>query len=181
MTILPPKDFGTRPITDRVKESVFDVLYKYNLVQDNYIADLFCGTGSFGLEAVSRGAKFCLFVEISGGVIAILEKNIEKAGFAGQSKVVRADAFKIGAPAIDCSAGYSLIFVDPPYAQSRDLDETSLSGKLLTILPKQLADNGIVVFRTESHCVPLEEYGSLKLIDRRKWGSMLVSFYGKKL
>ena len=97
MKLLSPKTDVSRPITDRVKESLFNVLYKYGLPADKVVADLFCGVGSLGLEALSRGAEFVTFVEKDPKIVAILKKNIEKAGFAGESKVIRADAFKIGA------------------------------------------------------------------------------------
>ncbi|MHC5116371.1 MAG: RsmD family RNA methyltransferase [Planctomycetota bacterium] len=59
MKLLPPKGNDTRPITDRVKESLFSILYTKGMLEDMVVADLFCGTGSMGLEALSRGAKFC--------------------------------------------------------------------------------------------------------------------------
>ena len=92
MTILPPNGSDTRPITDRVKESIFDVLYKYNLIENRIVADLFCGTGSFGLESISRGAKEAIFVDMDRRAIEILRKNIDKADFAAQSRVVCANA-----------------------------------------------------------------------------------------
>ena len=64
MKLLSPKGYETtRPVTDRVKESLFNVLYNYDMPDDKIVADLFCGTGSFGLEALSRGAKEVTFVE----------------------------------------------------------------------------------------------------------------------
>jgi hypothetical protein len=62
MKLLPPKGRDTRPITDRVKESLFSILYTKGMLEDVVVADLFCGTGSMGLEALSRGAKFCTFM-----------------------------------------------------------------------------------------------------------------------
>ena len=91
-----PKTMASRPITDRVKESLFNVLYNYGLPEGKIVADLFCGVGSLGLEALSRGAEFVTFVEKDPKIIATLKKNIEKAGFVRESKVIRADAFKIG-------------------------------------------------------------------------------------
>ncbi|MDD5011468.1 MAG: RsmD family RNA methyltransferase, partial [Phycisphaerae bacterium] len=148
MTILPPKGSDTRPITDRIKESIFDVLYKYNLIEDRCVADLFCGTGSFGLEVLSRGAKEAVFVDTDRKAIEILRKNIDKTGFTAQSKVVCANAFKIGAPA---GAGQkcSLVFVDPPYVMSRQTDENSRLAGLLELLPQQITQDGLVVVRTE--------------------------------
>ena len=164
MKLLSPKGELSRPITDRVKESLFSVLYKYDpapvAVQGDLppflssdrrhggklVADLFCGVGSLGLEALSRGAKFVTFVEKDPKIIKILEKNIEKAGFIKKSKVVRADAFKTGA--LSDEQKYDLVFVDPPYSTTREIKEGSPLSELLVILQEQLAPNGIVVVRT---------------------------------
>jgi len=124
MKLLSPKTDVSRPITDRVKEALFSVLCKYDLPNGKVVADLFCGVGSLGLEALSRGADFVCFVEQDSKIAAVLEKNIEKAGFINQSQVIRADAFKMGVwhgqHGVFSRAGspcyYDLIFVDPPYA-----------------------------------------------------------------
>jgi len=175
MRLLSPKAQVSRPITDRVKESLFSVLYKYDLPNGKRIADLFCGVGSLGLEALSRGAEFVTFVEKDTKVIAILEKNIEKAGYAGESKVIRANAFKIGAPVNFDRQQYGLVFVDPPYSATRNVgDDSPLSG-LLTLLGEQVAPGGIVAVRTYKHTELLEQYGQLKMIDRRQWGTMAVT------
>jgi 16S rRNA (guanine(966)-N(2))-methyltransferase RsmD len=129
---LRQKTRGSRPITDRVKESLFNVLWNYGFPEDKIAADLFCGVGSLGLEALSRGAEFVTFVEKDPKITAILEKNIEKAGFAGESKVIKADAFKIGAP-VDVQK-YDLIFVDPPYSATR-LDSASSRGRTRETIP----------------------------------------------
>jgi len=104
--LLRPETLVSRPITDRVKESLFNVLCKYDLPTRStssgqggkFVADLFCGVGSLGLEALSRGAEFVTFVEQDPKIAAILNRNIEKAGFVKESKVIKANAFKIGAP-----------------------------------------------------------------------------------
>jgi 16S rRNA (guanine966-N2)-methyltransferase len=142
------------------------------------VADLFCGVGSLGLEALSRGAEFVTFVEKDPGIIAVLKRNIEKAGFASQSKIIRADAFKIGAPADKHK--YDLIFVDPPYATTRETKEGSPLGKLLLILNEHSSPNGIVVVRTEKRIKLLEQYGQLEVIEHRQWGTMAVTILKKK-
>jgi 16S rRNA (guanine966-N2)-methyltransferase len=179
MNILPPKGSETRPITDMVKESIFDVLYKYNLIEGNYVGDLFCGTGSFGLEALSRGAKEVVFVDADRRAIEVLRKNIEKANFGSQSKVVCANAFKIGAP-VGVGRKCSLVFVDPPYDLSRESGANSRLAGLLKILPEQITDDGLVVVRTESTVRLLEKYGALTRIDNRVWSKMSVGFFAKK-
>jgi len=178
MKLLSPKTQESRPITDRVKESLFSVLYKYDLPNGKMVADLFCGVGSLGLEALSRGAEFVTFVEKNLKIITILEKNVEKAGFAKESKVVRADAFKTGAPVDEQK--YDLIFVDPPYSTTRETKEGSPLGGLLVILQEQLAPNGIAVVRTDRRTELLERYGRLQIIERRRWGTMAVTILQQK-
>jgi 16S rRNA (guanine966-N2)-methyltransferase len=174
MKLLGPKTQKSRPITDRVKESLFSVLYnKYDLANDKMVADLFCGVGSLGLEALSRGAEFVAFVEKDPKIIVILEKNIEKAGFVKESKVIRADAFKIGAPFN--KQPYNLIFVDPPYSTTQETAEGSLLAESLNILQGQLAPDGIVIVRTDRQTELLERYGQLETIERRRWGTMAVT------
>jgi len=167
------KTQDSRPITDRVKESLFSVLYKYDLPAGKIVADLFCGVGSLGIESLSRGAQFVTFVEKDPKIIAVLEKNIEKTGFVKESLVLRANAFKIGAPVDEQE--YGLIFVDPPYSATRDVGKNSQLDGLLNLLSKQSAADGIVVVRTHRHAELLEHYGRFEVIERRQWGTMAVT------
>jgi 16S rRNA (guanine966-N2)-methyltransferase len=175
MKLLRPKTRDTRPITDRVKESLFNVLYKYGLPHGERVGDLFCGIGSLGLEALSRGAEFVTFVEQDPRVIAVLDRNIEKAGFVRESKVVRANAFRTGAPVGQLEQGYGLIFVDPPYARTQDVQADSLLGRLMDVLQDQVTSDAIVVVRTERRQALLEHYGRLRTIERREWGTMAIT------
>ena len=175
MKLIPPKGQDTRPITDRVKESLFSVLYKYDLIEDGVIADLFCGTGSMGLESLSRGAKWVTFLEKDPKAASRLNQNIEKAAFGAQSRVNRANIWKVGAP-IEYDLGkYDLVFVDPPYAMSYDTTLDSLLGKLLCMLCEQVQVGAIVAVRTSSRAELLDQYDRLKVIDRRQWGTMGVA------
>ncbi|MHC4907149.1 MAG: RsmD family RNA methyltransferase [Planctomycetota bacterium] len=101
-------------MTDRVKESLFSILYTKGMLEDMVVADLFCGTGSMGLEALSRGAKFCTFIDGSRQVTGILDRNIEKARFLAESKTVCANILKVGAAPTPEYGCYDLIFCDPP-------------------------------------------------------------------
>jgi len=118
MKLVSPKGRRTRPIIGRVKESLFNVLYKYGMPKGKLVADLFCGTGSLGLEALSRGAVGVTFVEKNHKVVEILNRNIEKADFLNESKVITANAFAVGAASPGNARKYDLVFVDPPYADS---------------------------------------------------------------
>jgi 16S rRNA (guanine966-N2)-methyltransferase len=178
MKLFSPKAQVSRPILDRVKESLFNVLYKYDLIQDRKIADLFSGVGSMGLEALSRGAKSVTFVEKDTKIISLLNTNIKKAGFASQSRLIRANAFKIGAPVDFDSERYSIIFVDPPYSMTKDVALGSPLDGLFAILQGQLAQDGIVIVRTDKSTELLEAYSRLQVIDRRLWGSMAIAILG---
>ncbi len=178
MKLLPPKNYDTRPITDRAKESLFSVLYKYDVIEAGIVADLFSGTGSMGLECLSRGAKWVTFCEKDAKVVEILNKNIEKAVFVAESKVIRANIFKIGAPLLPADFGdekYNLVFVDPPYKMAYETGIESRLGKLLVMLCEQAAEGAIIVVRTNKRAELLENYGTLNIIDRREWGTMAVT------
>ena len=168
-----PKTQVSRPITDRVKESLFSILYKYNLPAGKTIADLFSGVGSLGLEALSRGAEFVTFVEQDPRIIATLKKNIEKVGFVKESKVIRANAFSVGAPVNE--QGYNLVFVDPPYARTSDVGRDSPLDRLMDVLQQQASPDAIVVVRTSEYIELLDRYNDFHIIDRRKWGTMAVT------
>lgn len=174
MKLLGPKTRVSRPITDRVKQSLFDVLENYNLLAGARVADLFCGVGSLGLEALSRGAAFVTFVEKNAEVLEVLEGNISKADFSRQSRVVRASAFRVGAPVGPAGERYDLVFVDPPYASTWEVGEGSSLADLLTILEKQVVPGGIVVVRTHRDVTVLDEYRAFRAVDRRQWGTMAV-------
>lgn len=180
MHLLSPKTNDSRPYTDRVKESLFSVLYKFDLIEGRRIADVFSGVGSMGLEALSRGATAVTFVEKDPKAIEMLKKNIEKSDFAEQSSVIRADAFKVGAPVSFEEEKYSIIFIDPPYPTTKDVGPASRLDNLIRVLPDQLAADGIAVVRTH-RCVELMgEYDPLEIFDRRVWGNMAVTFLRHK-
>ena len=175
MNLLSPGTRISRPITDRVKESLFSVLYQYDLPEGARVADLFCGVGSLGLEALSRGAGFVTFVEKDPKVFAVLNKNIEKAGFDKKLKVIRANAFNAGAVVDSGGEKYGLVFVDPPYAAATNVQADSPLGDLLELLHEQVTDDGIIVVRTSGDVSLLEKYGSFQVAERRKWGTMAVT------
>ncbi|MGY4567727.1 16S rRNA (guanine(966)-N(2))-methyltransferase RsmD [Bradyrhizobium pachyrhizi] len=106
-----------RPTADRLRESVFNILiHAYdNPVEDARVLDLFAGTGALGIEAVSRGAKFTLFVDNGAEARALLRNNVESLGLGGTTKVYRRDATDLG-PAHPVEP-FSLVFLDPPYGK----------------------------------------------------------------
>jgi 16S rRNA (guanine966-N2)-methyltransferase len=110
-----PKTPAIRPTADRLRESLFNILvHGYgNPVDGARVLDLFAGTGALGIEAISRGAAFVLFVDDSTEARALLRGNVETLGLGGVTRVFRRDATKLG-PAHPVEP-FSLVFVDPPY------------------------------------------------------------------
>jgi 16S rRNA (guanine966-N2)-methyltransferase len=179
MKLLSPKTQISRPITDRVKESLFSVLYKYDLPSDAVVADLFCGVGSLGLETLSRKARFVTFVEQDTNIISVLKRNIEKADFVNESEIIRANAFEFGVLSYPERQMYDLVFVDPPYADSMDVRAGSPLSDLLHSLGRRTAADAVIVVRTGRKVSLLEKYGELQITERRRWGTMTVTILQK--
>ena len=123
-SIAAPKSPAIRPTADRLRESLFNILtHAYgDPVSGARVLDLFAGTGALGIEALSRGAAFTLFVDDGAEARALLRENVASLGLGGTSKVFRRDATKLG-PAYPVEP-FSLAFLDPPYG--RKLAEEAL-------------------------------------------------------
>jgi 16S rRNA (guanine(966)-N(2))-methyltransferase RsmD len=114
--LVSPKDSSIRPTGDRVKEALFSMIDAH--LPGSKVLDLFAGTGSLGLEALSRGAEFATFVENSPKSLELLKKNIELAGFKAQSEVIYKDALRAAAAFGKSGRVFDIIFVDPPYKEN---------------------------------------------------------------
>ena len=123
-----PKSAAIRPTADRLRESLFNILlHAYgDPVAGARVLDLFAGTGALGIEALSRGAAFALFVDQSAEARALLRENVTALGLGGTSRIFRRDATKLG-PAHPLEP-FSLAFLDPPYGQG--LAQAALSSAL---------------------------------------------------
>jgi len=121
-----PRGRAIRPTSDRLRETLFDVLvHRFDdPVTDARVLDLFAGTGALGLEALSRGAAWCLFVEEDASARALIRRNIETLGLTGRTRIFRRDATRLG-PAGGI-APFTLLFADPPYG--RRLGEKALAA-----------------------------------------------------
>ncbi len=124
----PPGD-ATRPTSDRARESVFNVLAHADWAPDiggARVIDLFAGSGALGLEAMSRGAAFCLFVETGAAARGAIRDNIESLGLFGSTRLHRRSATDLGEKPAGVGAPFDLVFLDPPYRQ--DLIAPALTG-----------------------------------------------------
>lgn len=164
-------DARIRPTSDRLRESLFNILahgFTDERVRDARVLDLFAGTGALGLEALSRGARFCLFVEDAAAARALVRANIEALHMTGHSKLFRRDATRLG------DAGtlgrFDLVFADPPYGKG--LAEEALASALAG---GWLADDALIVVE-ETADAPFEAPQGLAEIERRRSGDSQLIF-----
>jgi 16S rRNA (guanine966-N2)-methyltransferase len=163
--IAAPTGLDTRPTSDRVRESAFNLI---GPVDGASVLDLFAGSGAMGLEALSRGAESATFVEADRRAAETIDENLAKLRLTG-ARIVRDDAVR--ALAAEASAGrkYDLVLVDPPYDLYPELEP-----KLARYLPHVLADGGLLVVETGARVepeLPLEQRTS------RRYGSARVTLY----
>jgi 16S rRNA (guanine966-N2)-methyltransferase len=117
-TLHAPDDARVRPTSDKARQAIFNILAHGAAALDlegAAVIDLFAGTGALGLEAVSRGAAFCLFVDDSAESRALIRRNVEEFGLTGASKIWRRDATSLGPLAAGSGGPFALAFLDPPY------------------------------------------------------------------
>jgi 16S rRNA (guanine966-N2)-methyltransferase len=167
--ILPPARDVTRPITDRVKQSLFDILAPQ--IPGAVVYDCFAGTGSMGLECLSRDAESVTFFEADRDAVTRLRKNIAALDVGDRSRVVAADLFKWFKTTSDVPRSADLIFLDPPYRflTERSDDLGKLTGQMAAYY---LAKDGTLIFRhdaaDELSLPGLERY------DLRTYGGMAI-------
>src|SRR5215813_10429862 len=114
-TLAAPKSQNIRPTSDRLRESLFNILaHRYgDPVTGARVLDLFAGTGALGLEAMSRGAAFALFIDDGAEARALIRQNVEALGLGGITRIFRRDATRLGA--VHPNDPFGLVFIDPPY------------------------------------------------------------------
>jgi 16S rRNA (guanine966-N2)-methyltransferase len=166
-----PAHEGTRPTSDRAREAIFNILAHgipdFELLGARAL-DLFAGTGALGLEALSRGAAFCLFVEQEAEARALIRRNVEALGLTGVSKIFRRDATELG-PA-GRNGGFTLAFLDPPYGQG--LAERALAS---AAQGAWLAPGAIVIIE-ERKGTGLSLPAGFDALDQRTWGDTQALF-----
>ena len=171
-SIAPPHGSATRPTTDRVRESVFNILshgIAEFTIEGARVLDLFAGTGAMGLEAMSRGARFCQFVEESAEARGLIRRNADALGVIGLVKIWRRDATRLGPCAPQ--PGFGLAFADPPYGMG--LGEKALAA----LVSGQWLNPGAIVVLEESLKADVPPVAGLALTDTRDYGDTRIRFY----
>jgi 16S rRNA (guanine966-N2)-methyltransferase len=172
LTLAAPTGQNTRPTSDRVRQAIFNIL-EHSIAafsfEDARVMDLFAGTGALGFEALSRGGRYCHFVDDDAAARGLIRRNADTLGVIGQCKIWRRDASELGlcAPL----APFHLVFADPPYGKG-------LGAKSLAELVSGawLEPNAIVVLEESSKVIVAVPAG-LWLIDSRNYGETQVLIY----
>lgn len=166
-----PVSMNIRPTSDRVRESIFNILSHTAdfEIAGSRVLDLFAGTGSLGIEALSRGASFAFFIESSGEGRALLRSNIESLNLGGCVKLSKRDATRLGS--LNRGASYNLVFADPPYGHGlgeRSLIECSQQG--------WLSPNAMIVLEERSDVI-VNLPSSFIFVKHHKFSDTTIFFY----
>lgn len=170
LPLVTPEGKGTRPTTDRIKETLF------NIIQDeipgcNFL-DLFSGSGAIGIEALSRGAKEATFVEISRDALICIEKNLEKTKLTNRSVVFPMEVTMGIKKLIREEASFDIVFIDPPY-------EKKFESKILGILAKSTIIHEDTLIILETAIKNNLDYNELKFIDENVYEVERIKDYKK--
>ena len=169
ITLKTPDGMTTRPTTDRVKEALFSII-QFEIAGAN-VLDLFGGTGQLGIEALSRGAKSCTFVDAGESACRLIRENLKRTRLEADGKVIRSDYLAF---LKRCRETYQIIFLDPPYA------EVFLENALKCIAEIDILQSGgiIVAERPLGKDLPWEFEGFERSRDY-KYGNTLLTVYRK--
>jgi 16S rRNA (guanine966-N2)-methyltransferase len=155
----------TRPTGDRVREALFNLV---GPVEDASVLDLYAGSGALGLEALSRGARRCVFVEKDAAACRAIKANLETLGFTG-ALVLQRDALAVLSEERSAGRRYDLVLLDPPY------DEWGrLEPRLAELLPAVVTDSGLVVVETDARTEPALP---LDPVTTRRYGSARLTVF----
>ena len=172
--IITPKGRNTRPTSDQTRESIFNILGHAEWSPDlegAIVADIFAGSGALGLEAISRGAEFCLFVETEPNARAAIRTNIDKIGLGGVTRLHRHDATKLKIAPGNLRGAFTHVFMDPPYNKG-------LWKPVIVRLKHYglIAEGGVIILE-ESKDAEIDTDG-FTVHANKLWGSTRVLFLG---
>lgn len=172
----PENQRTTRPITDRVKTAVFDALEHSGRLRGAVVLDIFSGTGSIGLECLSRGAAHATFVEKDRSARERLKRNLSTIGVGREGEIIGSDGLAAGLiPALGRS-DYTLIFMDPPYRMLFEGRHRQRLGKQMSRLAEASSPGALTAVRVEAHAEALAA-GGWRWASERRVGSMRMDYY----
>ena len=166
-----PKGTAARPTSDRVREALFNMLthaFGYDTFQGVHVLDLFAGTGALGIEALSRGAASCVFVENDAGQRALIQENVTNLGLGGTARVFRRDATDLGTSTQRVK--FDLVLADPPYGKG--LGEAALAS---AAAGGWLANDATIVLE-EAAGTEIALPAGFELVEQRAYGTTQIVF-----
>lgn len=163
-----PRTNAIRPTTDRTREALFNVLvHRFpDKLQSARVLDLFSGTGALGLEALSRGATFCMFIEESAEGRGLVRTNVEAFGLQGRTKIFRRDATSLGLAGT--VQPFDLVFADPPYGKGLGVAALQSAQKGGWLRP------GALCVVEEAATAPFELGAGFSIVDERNYGETVI-------
>jgi 16S rRNA (guanine966-N2)-methyltransferase len=170
--LVAPGGLGTRPTTDRTRESLFNILAHNDLIDLDgaRVIDLFAGSGALGFEAISRGAAFCLFVETAAAARGAIRTNQETLGLTGCTRIHRRSALSLGPKPTGVGAPFDLVFLDPPY------DEGLVAPALAGLAAGNWLGPGALCIAEQRAGEALDLPPDYTCEDERRFGDTKVSF-----
>ena len=173
----PPGKSVTRPVTGHVKKSLFALLGED--LRGQTVIDLYCGTGTMGIECLSRGVSRCFFAEKDPRVVERLTRNLRDLRAADRAVIWRGDVqARLADWLAQVMTAVDVVFVDPPYADARRWDWSRAAEAIFAPLAPRLADNdGCVVLRTDAHADAPDTLGGLTCSRIKTYGDMVLRFF----
>ena len=165
------EEYSTRPTKDMVKEALFSIIMDY--IPDSIVLDLFAGSGGIGIEAISRGAQKCYFIDSNKACIDVIKENLTKAKFLEDSEVLYSDFDKALDKLKDTK--FDIIYIDPPYNQGLGLKAINKISSY-----DMLNSIGVLVFETDSIEDVPEVIGKYEKFKEKKYGRNVLSFFLRK-
>lgn len=185
-TLIAPEGQTTRPILDRVKVSLFDwlgsMLDMPGSLPPVHVLDVFSGGGSLGIEALSRGAASCVFVETDPAAIMCLRTNLKQLNLTDIARICECAAQNLQVSPLGAD-GFGLVFLDPPYLLSESVGQGSVMSKIFERLGKTLpvTPDALILWRHDSRTVvPDNMEEAWKKDEVRTWGHMSISLFRRK-
>lgn len=167
--LVTPDSYDVRPTSDKVKEALFSAL-QFD-IEGRRVLDLFAGSGQLGIEALSRGAKCCVFVDNSRASINLVKKNLEITGLENSAKVIQSDFSSFAAMSRDV---FDIVFLDPPYAAGM------LTDAIKSVLPL-MSDYGMIICEYPPEVEIPNEVGGFSVYRTYRYGKINVAIYRKGL
>lgn len=173
--LFTPKDRAIRPTGARVREALFSIIGQ--AVLEARVLDLFSGAGTIGIEALSRGAEWCTFIDKSEKALELLKRNIKELGLKERTAIIPLDAGKAIKMIRKNGDRFDIVFLDPPYSQF------NLTQELLLSISKEevLSPTGILVWEHDSKRSPEDQYGSLNREVTKRYGDTSITFFSKQM